>query len=87
MNICFLIGKIISEIKFDFIIDNNSSLGKEKISIVRFKISLLDKTEINIIGYNKIADWCYLKLNIGDNIFLEGFIEFGKIEIREVWLL
>ena len=71
MNICFLIGKIVSEIEFDFIINNKSNLG-EKISIVRFKICLLDNTEINIMGYNKIADWCYKELKVGNIILIKG---------------
>ena len=83
MNICFIIGKIISEIKFDFVIDS------KKISIVRFKIELLYGVIIDVIGYDNIADFCYRKLNIGDNIFLEailntkGNIEINKIEIEK----
>ena len=50
MNFCFLIGKIISEIKFDFVI-GNKCFQKEKISVVRFKIRV-SKEEIYIIGYN-----------------------------------
>lgn len=83
MNICFIIGKIISEIKYDFII------GSKNISIVRFKLKILEGSIINVIGYDNIADFCYRKLNIGDNIFLEailntkGNIEINKIEIEK----
>ena len=81
MNLCFIIGKIISEIKYDFVIDSKN------ISIIRFKVKILEGSIINVIGYDNIADWCYRKLSIDDNIFLEGMIntkeniEINKIEI------
>ena len=82
MNICFLIGKIISEIKFDFVIDEEG-FGK-KISIVRFCIDVLEE-RINVVGYNKLADFCYQKLNIGNIVFIEGFLRTdGKIEIKNI---
>ena len=87
MNICFLIFKIISKIKFDFVINNNSNLEKEKISIVRFKVYLIDETEIKVIGYNKIADWCYQKLALEDDVFIKGFLSNEKVEIENIGLL
>ena len=42
MNICFIIGKIISKIEFDFVIGDNKSFKNDKISVVRFKLKLLD---------------------------------------------
>lgn len=82
MNECFMIGKIISDIKFDFII-NGKSIGKN-ISIVRFCVDVLGE-KINVVGYNNIADFCYQKLNIGNNIFIEGFLRTdGNIEIRSI---
>lgn len=74
MNICFFIGKIVSEIKFDFIIDNHN------ISIVRFKIKIEDGTIIKVKGYNKIADRCYRKLEKGNFIFVLGKVN-SKLEI------
>ena len=56
MNICFLMGKIISEIEFKFIIQ-----GK-KTSIATFQIELENKSRIKVKGYNEIADYCYQKL-------------------------
>ena len=82
MNECFFIGKIVSEIKFDFII-NGKSIGK-KISIVRFCIDVLGE-KINVLGYNNIADFCYQKLNIGNNVFIEGILRTdGNIEVRSI---
>ena len=88
MNICFLIGKIISDVEFDFIIDNNKGLKNEKISVVRFKLKLLDENVVNIIGYNNIAEFCYQKLNIGNYTFIEGYINtFGVVEIKNIKII
>ena len=84
MNICFLIGKIISDIKFDFIIGNNKYFNKEKVTIVRFKIELLDGNIVNVIGYNSIADKCFRKLKKDKIIIIQGVINsLGKIEIKD----
>ncbi len=74
INMCFLIGKIVSEIEFDFI------LNSKNISIVNFLLELNNKSVISIKGYNKIADFCYSKLDIGDNIMIYGNID-NKMEI------
>ena len=70
MNICFFIGKIISDIKFDFIINN-----KNNISISLFILELNDNNKIKIEGYNNIADFCYKELKKEDRIVLEGHIK------------
>ena len=88
MNICFIIGKIISKIEFDFVIGDNKSFKNDKISVVRFKLKLLDENVLNIIGYNNIADFCYQKLKIGENVLIQGFINnSGKIEIKNIILI
>ena len=88
MNICFLIRKIISKIEFDFVIGDNKNFKNIKISIVRFGLKLLDKNIVNIIGYNNVADFCYQKLKIGENVFIQGFINnSGEIEIKNIILI
>ena len=57
MNICFIIGKIISNINFNFCINS------ENISITYFNIINKD-TVIKVIGYNEIADYCYSNLTV-----------------------
>ena len=52
MNEVFLMGKIITEIKFDFLLNN------KKKSIARFYIETFDKTKI--IGYDCVAE-SYIK--------------------------
>jgi len=71
MNLCFLIGKIVSQIQFDFI------LNSENISIVKFELELENKSIITIKGYNEIADECYRKLIKGDIVGI-----FGKLDSR-----
>ena len=81
MNLCFIMGKIVSKIQFDFIM-KGKSIGKN-VSIVRFCVYALGE-KINVIGYNKVADYCYQKLNIGDNVFIEGFLRTdGKVQIEK----
>ena len=70
MNICFFIGKIISEIEYKFIVDN-----KKYYSISMFQIELNNKSIITVKGYNEIADFCYRKLNRYDNILIKGNIK------------
>ncbi len=67
MNICFLKGKIISDIEFKFIINN-----KKYYSISIFKIKLDNKSIITVKGYNETADWCYRNLIKNDNIAIYG---------------
>lgn len=81
MNEVFLIGKIITEIKFDFV------LNSKKKSIAQFYLKTLDEEEIKIAGYDDIADFCYSKLNKDDKLFLYGFLNKDKVEIKRVKLL
>lgn len=74
MNICFFSGKIVSEIKFDFI------LYSRNVSIVIFELELENKSIIKVKGYDEIADWCYRYLVKGDVISIYGEIN-SKLEI------
>ena len=78
MNICFFIGKIISETKFDFIINSDN------ISILRFELEIEGKIKIQIKAYNEIADKCYKILKKGDTVFIYGKINKNTIEINEI---
>lgn len=88
MNICFVIGKIISDVRFNFII-NEKSIA-ENISNVRFELELLDdeKTIINVIAYKEKADYCFQKLVKSDIVSIYGFLNSnGELEIEEIDLL
>ena len=69
MNKVFLIGKIITDIDFKFIISSKN------ISIARFKIATLDKQVVPIKAYNEMADYAYRKLNTNNLIDIEGKLE------------
>jgi len=77
MNICFFIGKIINEIKFDFI------LNSKYISIAAFYIKLLNGSVVKVQGYNEIADYCYSILKEDMNIQLQGYINNKGVIILE----
>ena len=76
MNICFLIGKIISDIEFKFIVDNKSYYA-----IAIFQIELNNKSIITVKGYNKIADICYSRLRENNIILIQGYLD-NKVEVK-----
>ena len=66
MNLCFLIGKIISEIEFKFVLES------KHISIVVFKLELSNRSMITVKAYDEMADLCYQKLLKGDVVGIQG---------------
>ena len=76
MNEVFLMGKIITEIKFDFLLNN------KKKSIARFYIEIFDKTKIKIIGYDGLADYCYRKLYKELWVFIYGTLNTDAVKVR-----
>ena len=77
MNLCFLQGKIISEIEFNFIINTKN------ISIATFEIELLNKSKIKVKAYNELADFCYQKLKQEDVIFIQGYLDSNMHIVAE----
>lgn len=72
MNLCFFIGKVVSEIKFDFILNSKDS------SIARFSIELENKSVVVVKGYNEIADYCYKNLITGSIVVIQGSLNSNK---------
>ena len=68
MNLCFLIGKIISEINFKFV------LNSKNISIAYFKIELNNKSIVEVKAYNELADYCYSKFKKNNIIAIQGYL-------------
>lgn len=66
MNLCFLIGKISSDIQYHFILEG------ENTAIVKFEIELLNTSRIQVKGYNEIADNSYRELQKGNDISIIG---------------
>lgn len=78
MNLCILLGKIISEIEFKFIINSKSK------SIAYFDVQLSNKSIVRIKAYNEMADYVYRKLKKGQNIIVKGKIrDDGTIECEK----
>ena len=69
MNICFITGKIIEDVKIDFMLNSIHN------SIVQFNIKDKRKNNVKIVGYDEIADYCYRSLKKDDIIIIEGKIE------------
>ena len=74
MNLVFVLGKIISDIEFQFIINSKNK------SIAIFKIKLLNNSEVTVKAYNEQADYCYSKLNKNNIIYIEGYLN-SKMQI------
>ena len=75
MNICFFIGKIISDIDFKFIVND-----KNNTSITIFKLIVDENCILTVKGYNNLADLCYRNLSINNYIALQGELN-SKMEV------
>lgn len=80
MNICFLFGKINSEIKFDFLLNQDLH-----ISIASCFILSEDGNEIKLIAFDKMADILYSDYELGTHIILEGSIINNCIEVMRIY--
>lgn len=79
MNEVFITGKVITEVKFDFI------LNSKNISVSKFKImTIYDKQEINITAYDEMADYAYANLKINDIIMINGYLGNNNVVLEEI---
>ena len=76
MNEVFLIGKIISDIEFKFIINSKNK------AIACFEIETNDKQIVRIQAYNQLADFVYSKLNKNNQVFINGYIENNVVKAK-----
>ena len=82
MNEVFIIGKVITEVKFDFI------LNSKHISIARFGvITVRDKQEIEIMAYDEMADYIYANLKHKDVVIINGYLEYNKVILEDIQIL
>ena len=81
MNEVFLIGKIISDIKFKFIINSKNK------AIACFEIETADKQIVRIQAYNQLADFAYSKLSKNNKVFINGYIEANVVKVKciKIW--
>ena len=78
MNEVFLIGKLISDIEFKFIINSKNK------AIACFEIKTADKQIVRIQAYNQLADFAYSKLNTNDKVFINGYIEDNVVKVKNI---
>ena len=57
MNEVFIIGKVKGNIEFKFIVNSKKYFSK-----VEFKVKTQDGQEVQVVGYNNIADFALKKL-------------------------
>ena len=82
MNEVFIIGKVITEVKFDFI------LNSKHISIARFGvITVRDKQEIEIMAYDEMADYVYANLKHEDVVMINGYLEYDKVILEDIQII
>ena len=81
MNGVFLIGKIISDIEFKFIINLKNK------AIACFEIKTADKQIVRVQAYNQLADFVYSKLNTNDKVFINVYIEDNVVKVKcvNIW--
>ena len=79
MNICIIVGKIVSEIEFKFIINSKHQ------SISYFDLELSNKSIVKVKAYDEIADYVYSKIK-NEQILINGELRNdGIIEIQEIY--
>ena len=55
-----------------------------KTAKAKLKLELLDKTKLEVIAYNEIADYAFRNLKINDIIYINGKILGNEVEILEI---
>ena len=85
MNICFFQGKILSDINFNFVIENCKCLSNKHTSICYFRILLDNESCIRVNAYDEMADVCYRNLRTGDYISICGRLcKNYEVELYEI---
>ena len=79
MNICIVVGKIVSQKEFKFIINSKNK------SIVYFDLELSNKSIIKVKAYDEIADNVYSKIRDGEILICGKLCDNGSIEIKDIF--
>mgnify|MGYP004518744971 FL=1 len=83
MNKCVISGKVLEEIKFDFIYNS-----KKHVSIAKCPIKLNNDSVLNVFGLDDEADYMYRHIKAGDIIVCYGKIrrmdEKLEVEVIEI---
>ena len=79
MNLCFIKGKILEKINFQFLYQ------KKNISIARTKLELQNGSIITIKGYDEMADWMIQKIKKEDKVIMQGELD-TRMEVVVKWM-
>lgn len=77
MNEVFLMGKVIKEIEYRFMLEKGKNAKAE------IKLELLDKTQLKVIAYNEEADYTMQHIRKNDDIFIYGIIKETEVVIKK----
>ena len=75
MNLVIIYGEIITNIEFRFIYDRYSKHREKHTSIAKCRIRLLDGNEVEIYGYDDIADKMFKFFQCGSKVLIEGKLD------------
>lgn len=81
MNEVFLIGKVIKEIEYRFMLEKGKNAKAE------IKLELLDKTQLKIIAYNEEADYTIQNIRENDIVFIYGMIKETEVIIKNIHII
>lgn len=81
MNEVFLIGKVIKEIEYRFMLEKGKNAKAE------IKLELLDKTQLKVIAYNEEADYTIQNIRENDIVFIYGMIKETEVIIKNIHII
>ena len=92
MNIVFIMGKVVTNVEYNFIYDkykiNNCNEKYKHTSIAKVKIETLNKSIINIYGYDNIADDMDRNLKCNSYVMVMGKIDSNmEINVEKITIL
>ena len=81
MNEVFLIGKVIKEVEYRFMLEKGKNAKAE------IKLELLDKTQLKVIAYNEEADYTMQNIRKNDDVFIYGIIKETEVVIKNIYII
>ena len=91
MNICFISGKIISDLVFDFFYNSKKMISKVEFFLQTDKGEKCSRkrnsTKVKVVAYNEIADFLYSQFEKNDEIKIQGFLEKDRVVIEKFWFV
>lgn len=81
MNEVFLMGKVIKEIEYRFMLEKGKNAKAE------IKLELLDKTQLKVIAYNEEADYTLQNIRKNDDVFIYGIIKEREVIVKNIHII